>query len=250
MHKISRMSAMLLAGAAIGFATPSVAQGPTTHTVTHPAAHSVAHPAPHAAFHPLARPTFRAGAHPFRPGFARPGFRPLHSVILGHVPFARFTPAQRAVWVHGRWSHRWWHGRFGWWWYAGGAWFWYTAPVYPYPTVVSDYYYEAPDYNSPNWWYCYNPAGYYPYVPYCNGPWQPVPAQGYGGDEGGPAQGPPPGYDQVPPPGYDQGPPPGYDQGPPPGYDQGPPPGYDQAQPQYDQGPPPGYDQRPPPPGN
>jgi hypothetical protein len=185
---------------------------------------------------------------------------PFHTIIGRHVPFARFTPAQRALWVKGGWHHRWWHGRYGWWWYAGGTWFWYSAPVYPYPTVVSDYYYEEPDYSEtgPTWWYCYNPPGYYPYVPSCYGPWTPVPAQGYGpgyGEEqGGPEEGPPPGgqYDneQGPPPGGqyngapqgappEQGPPPGYDQ-PPPGNEQGPPPG-------SDQGPPPGYDQGAPP---
>ena len=123
---------------------------------------------------------------------------PFHTIIARHVPFARFTPAQRAVWTRGRWQHRWWHGRFGWWWYAGGAWFWYSAPIYPYPTVVSDYYYEEPESEAgPTWWYCYNPPGYYPYVPSCTTQWTPVPAQGYGqgyGEEqGGSEQGPPPG---------------------------------------------------------
>ena len=267
MLKVTRIAAMLLTGAAMGFATPSLAQGPTVHAAPHPhpAAHPAAHPAPFhgapfhpAPFHSFARPgTFHAAGRPgFRPGFARPGFRPLHSVIARHAPFARFTPAERAAWTRGRWFHRSWNGRFGWWWFAGGAWFWYAAPAYPYPTVVSDYYYEEPEYSAPGWWYCYNPPGYYPYVPYCYGAWQPVPAQGYGDEEYGQDQGPPPdqsqsyGNEQGPPPGYDQGPPPGYDQGPPNGYDQGPPPGYDQGPPQYDQGPPPGYSQQPPPPGN
>ncbi len=195
----------------------------------------------------------------------------MHSVIVQHRDFAHFTPAERTAWVHGRWYHRWWHGRWGWWWYTGGAWFWYAAPVYPYPTIVSTEYYEEPQYNEPApamWYYCYDPAGYYPYVPYCNGPWRPVPGaappgyDGYDQEQGGPPgeyggrpnqdneQGPPPGYQgdqQGPPPGYqgnEQEPPPGYqgdDEGPPPGaQDQGPPPG-------YDQGPPPGDDQGPPP---
>jgi hypothetical protein len=182
--------------------------------------------------------------------FAHGAFHPLHAAIIRHVGFAHFTPAERWAWTHGRWYHRWWNGRYGWWWNAGGAWFWYTAPVYPYPTDISDYYYEEPEYNEPGpaWYYCYNPPGYYPYVPYCNGPWRPVPAEGYGYDQGGPDQGPVPGgqqqYEdqQAPPPGYGQGPPGYYNQGPPPGYQQGPPPG-------YDQGPPPGYDEQGPPPG-
>lgn len=246
-------ASLLLAGAT-ALAVPATAQVTVRAGHPHPAVHVAPfHGVPHPAFHPAAHPAFHGIV---RPGpargvtrFPRAAFHPLHAAIIGHVGFAHFTPAQRAVWTHGRWYHRSWHGRFGWWWYAGGAWFWYAAPVYPYPTDVSDYYYEEPDYNEagPAWYYCYNPPGYYPYVPYCNGPWQPVPAEGYGYDQGGPDQGPPPdeqqyGNEQGPPPGYDQGPPPGYDQGPPPGYDQGPPPG-------YDQGPPPGYDEQGPPPG-
>jgi hypothetical protein len=234
---------MLLAGAT-ALASPVSAEPVAVH---HAAPHPVAVGHPHAVFH-APRPGFRPG---WRPGLAHgvagfrgAGFHPLHAALIGHVGFAHFTPAQRAVWTHGRWYHQWWHGRYGWWWYAGGAWFWYTAPVYPYPTAVSDYYYEEPQYNEPGptAYYCYNPAGYYPYVPNCYGPWRPVPTQGYGYDQSGPDQGPPGGYDQGPPPGYDQGPPQGYDQGPPPGYDQGPPSG-------YDQGPPPGYNDQGPPPG-
>lgn len=241
MNKVRRipLATLFLAGASLGLVTPSLAQHPVAHA---PAVH--AHPAAHPA--PFHRPA------PFH--VARPGFHALHAALVAHVPFARFTPAQRAVWTHGTWFHRWWNGRYGWWWDAGGVWFWYGAPVYPYPTVVSDYYYEEPESNEPPaWYYCYNPPGYYPYVPTCYGQWQPVPAQGYGGDDQGPppsdqsqsygnGQGRPPGYGQGPPPDYyDQGPPPGYEQGPP-GYEQGPPPG-------YDQGPPPGYDggdQQPP----
>ena len=263
MNSIRRISlaATFLVGCTLA-ASSAFAEDQGFHPVGH--AHPVAHP------HAPAAPGFRRPAPGF--GFHRgPGMhvRPFHSIIVGHVPFARFTPAQRALWTRGHWSHRWWHGRFGWWWYAGGTWFWYAAPVYPYPTVVSDYYYEEPDYSNagPTWWYCYNPAGYYPYVPNCFVPWTPVPAQGYGpsyGEQGSPDQGPPPGdygdeqgpppgygppsgNEQGPPPGYDQGPP-GNDQGPPPGYDQGPPPGYDQGPPPGDQGPPPG--EQGPPPGN
>jgi len=230
-HRIP-LAAFLLAGVALA-AAPAVAQDENHHP-------AVAHP--HPAFHPAMRPA------PFRGGFARPGFHPFHAALLAHVGFAHFTPAQRAVWMHGNWYHRSYNGRYGWWWNTGGGWFWYGAPVYPYPTVVSDYYYDEPQENQagPSWYYCYNPPGYYPQIPACRGPWQPVPPQGYGAEESGPDQGPPPGsqqYDneQGPPPGY-QGPPQGYEQGPPQGYDQEPPPG-------YEQGPPSGYDQGPPPDG-
>ena len=270
MKSIGRMSfaATLLAGSALAF-SPSLAQNP------HPVAHSVAHPHP-VAHSPVHRPVPSGTYRVIRPGtgfhgapgtgFHRaPGavarFHPFHAIIARHVPFARFSAAERALWARGHWYHRWWHGRYGWWWYAGGAWFWYAAPVYPYPTVVSDYYYEEPDYGDtgPTWWYCYNPPGYYPYVPSCRQPWTAVPAQGYGpgyGEEqGGPESGPPPDdqyNEQGPPPssgeGREQGPPSGYDQGPPPRDEQGPPSGYDQGPPSgYDQGPPPGYDQGPPP---
>lgn len=241
------IAATLLAGGAL-VAAPSLAQnqGP------HPAAH--AHPsAPHAGAPAIHRPVNPGTYRVIRPDAGRPGVgfhrvprvgvrvHPFHTIIARHVPFARFTAAQRAVWTKGRWYHRTWHGRYGWWWYAGGVWFWYDAPVYPYPTVVSDYYYEEPETEAgPTWWYCYNPAGYYPYIPNCYVPWTPVPAQGYGpgyGEEqNAPEEGAPPGYDQGPPPGSEQGPPPGYgdEQGPPPGYEQGPPPGYDQGPPPDD----------------
>lgn len=265
MRRINRipLTALLVAGTALlsttalaGFSHPAGHPSGSFHAAPHPGMRAF-HPAP---FHAVMRP----GAAHFTAGF-----HPLHAALIAHVGFARFTPAQRWAWTHGSWFHRWYNGRWGWWWFAGGAWFWYDAPIYPYPTIVSDDYYETPDYGPPTWWYCYNPPGYYPYVPGCYGQWQPVPVQGYGqayGEEGpeqgpppgaydnGPApeqsggQGPPPGYSQGPPQGSEQGPPPGYGQGPPQGYDQGPPAGYDQGPPPgYDQGPPPGYDQGPPP---
>jgi hypothetical protein len=54
------------------------------------------------------------------------------------------------------------------------------GPYYAYP-YGSDYY---PDYgygwgqygNSYTWYYCSDPAGYYPYVAQCNTGWQAVPA--------------------------------------------------------------------------
>jgi hypothetical protein len=265
MRKPQRLQllAALLAGSALLAAAPALAQDDWHHPTPHPAApHAAPGPYHGAPFHGPA--AFHGpGPHGFAPHGVtpRPGVHPLHAVITQHRDFAHFTPAERTAWIHGQWSHRWWNGRWGWWWFAGGSWFWYAAPIYPYPTVVSTEYYEQPDYSAPNstWYYCYNPAGYYPYVPYCNGPWRPVPGAappgygGYGGyddDQSGPPQGdygpqgqyqgdeegPPPqnGYGPPqngygPPPGqqgpYGQdGPPPGYNQGPPPGDDQGPPP--------------------------
>ena len=212
MHNRIFLASLLLAGAT-GFATASAAATVVVHhAAAHP--HIVVHAGPRVGIHPGFRPGWAHGV----ARFPHAGFHPLHAALIGHVGFAHFTPAQRAVWTHGRWYHRWWNGRYGWWWNAGGAWFWYNAPVYPYPTEISSDYYEEPENNAagPSWYYCSSPPGYYPYVPNCYAPWQPVPAQGYGYDQGGPDQGPPPGAEQQ----YDneQGPPPGYDeQGPPPG---------------------------------
>lgn len=170
---------------------------------------------------------------------------------------AHFSAQDRSTWQRGHWQHGRHHGRNGWWWNSGGSWFFYNQPVYPYPGYVSDYYYNDDYYDggddgyadpgydaSPSdggyyWYYCNNPAGYYPYVKSCRGPWRavtPTPdtQQGYAPDDSG-DQGPAPGYNgREPAPGdqYDGpddddrgGPPPGYtdDRGPPPpGYDNGP----------------------------
>jgi hypothetical protein len=70
-----------------------------------------------------------------------------------------------------------WHGGWG-----GGFWGWPgdEGDDYDFP-----YSYDAAPYSpgyaaAPGsyWYYCQNPAGYYPYVQQCNGAWQPVPPQG------------------------------------------------------------------------
>ena len=62
----------------------------------------------------------------------------------------------------GHWYHGWHNGRYGWWlWGPGLAW-----TLYPYPE----------NYASQTWYYCSDPAGYYPYVTQCNTGWQSVPA--------------------------------------------------------------------------
>ncbi|MGA8758346.1 MAG: hypothetical protein WB611_18860 [Stellaceae bacterium] len=46
-----------------------------------------------------------------------------------------------------------------------------------YPPDVGSYYgYSAPYAAAQTWYYCSNPAGYYPYVSQCYTQWQPVPA--------------------------------------------------------------------------
>ena len=77
--------------------------------------------------------------------------------------------------------------------YLGGPWwgwppYYYDASPYPYYPYYSAYssppvasapaYAEAqPPAQPPMWYYCRDPAGYYPYVRTCNGSWEPVPAQ-------------------------------------------------------------------------
>jgi hypothetical protein len=102
--------------------------------------------------------------------------------------FYRFSDEDRRVWIGGRWNNTCFGGRCGWWWFAGGQWYFYTAPVYPYPLVVADISYAAPvaPYVPPPvqaslppqplsiapppqfWYYCDNPAGYYPSVQACS----------------------------------------------------------------------------------
>ncbi|HEX7640856.1 MAG TPA: hypothetical protein VF472_01470 [Burkholderiaceae bacterium] len=90
---------------------------------------------------------------------------------------------------HPGWYGNHWHdGWYGGWggvyidpWWGVGA---YSYPYYTYPDVVVAP--AAPVYIEPNapavsppgsWYYCQDPAGYYPYVKNCNGAWQQVPAQ-------------------------------------------------------------------------
>lgn len=162
---------------------------------------------------------------------------------------SHWSANNRSTWQHGRWSHGRHNGRNGWWWYSGGTYFFYDQPVYPYPGYVSNYYYDDDSYyddggydgyddpgygaepgdNGYYWYYCDNPAGYYPYVKSCRGPWRavtptPDPQQAY--DQSGPDdqdQGPPPGYDDQSQPPRDQyDGPDDDDRGPPPGADNGP----------------------------
>lgn len=111
----------------------------------------------------------------------------------------RFGHRDLEVWRGGGWRHEWHNGRQGWWWVVGGVWYFYEAPVYPYPLVVSGTaFVEQPVVVAPGapvvvqpaappppqaapqpqiWYYCDNPAGYYPYVTNCSTPFRPVPAQ-------------------------------------------------------------------------
>ena len=135
------------------------------------------------------------GAPPGHP----PGYHGTYHFAFAHHDFAHFLPGERAAWLAGRWAHAWHNGRYGWWWFAGGAWYFYAAPVFPYPTYVSDYYVDDES-GPPMWYYCGSPPGYYPYIPRCTMPWQPVPAQmpQPQNTPGNYAPGSGPGYDQTP----------------------------------------------------
>lgn len=86
--------------------------------------------------------------------------------------------------VPGYWGPGYWGPGYG---YYGPG--WWPTPSYYYapPTVVVPSYqpppvvYEAPRPLGPPpesfWYYCSNPAGYYPSVPDCPGGWTPVPAR-------------------------------------------------------------------------
>jgi hypothetical protein len=70
----------------------------------------------------------------------------------------------------GHWSHGWRNGRYGWSW-GYGPYLWSSDGLY------DDYSGERQAYASQSWYYCSDPAGYYPYIAQCNTSWQTVPAQ-------------------------------------------------------------------------
>jgi hypothetical protein len=69
----------------------------------------------------------------------------------------------------GHWNYGWHNGRYGYWWGNGLGTYEGSYPDYSY------YDYSQP-YASQTWYYCSDPAGYYPYVTQCNTGWQTVPA--------------------------------------------------------------------------
>lgn len=81
-------------------------------------------------------------------------------------------------WRAGRWFNGLHEGRNGWWWIVDGLWYFYPAPVYPYPDpyVPSTVVVETTPVPAgvQAYYYCANPAGYYPDVPQCAMAWQRV----------------------------------------------------------------------------
>ena len=101
----------------------------------------------------------------------------------------RFGREDLSFWRGGVWRHERYQGRFGWWWVVGGVRYFYERPIYPYPLVVSEVAIPQTVVVAPPpvmvqpgpppqgiWYYCDNPAGYYPYVATCSVPFRPVPA--------------------------------------------------------------------------
>jgi hypothetical protein len=74
----------------------------------------------------------------------------------------------------GGWHHGWRGGRYGWWWGGGLGSVFYPDGFGYYPD--NGYYDYGEPYAAQYWYYCSDPAGYYPYVTQCNTGWQPVPA--------------------------------------------------------------------------
>lgn len=110
------------------------------------------------------------------------------SSLRGH-DLRNFSPAQRNLWTRGHWHHGKYRGVYGWWWFTGAYWYWYQQPIFPYPDYVSDDVYEndtgdespadaaPPVHNTDGfYYYCSDPAGYYPDVTVCNGTWEPLAA--------------------------------------------------------------------------
>lgn len=100
-----------------------------------------------------------------------------HGRDVGH-----FTPQEHQVWQGGHWEHGWHDNRFAWWWVVDGGWYFYPVPIYPFPTYVPPAIIVQQPPPVPAglppaqfWYFCDNPAGYYPYVAACLGPWRAVP---------------------------------------------------------------------------
>jgi len=64
-------------------------------------------------------------------------------------------------------------GGFGGWWGGGVGW---DAPYYDYGYPDYGSYGYSQSYAAQYWYYCQDPAGYYPYVQQCSTTWQTVPA--------------------------------------------------------------------------
>ncbi|HXU92765.1 MAG TPA: hypothetical protein VFP33_03820 [Gallionella sp.] len=93
-----------------------------------------------------------------------------------HGEIERFHEHDFEIWRGGRWYHGRHDGRMGWWWLVGNLWYFYPYPVYPYPDPYQPPAVLVPGMQPQYWYYCADPAGYYPYIAACRVNWQLVPA--------------------------------------------------------------------------
>ena len=113
-------------------------------------------------------------------GLVLPALAPAHPQWHGHI--ARFHEHDLRIWRRGHWVHGLHAHRLGWWWVVDGVWYWYPTPVYPYPdpytppVIVQVPPVTQAQPQAPVWYYCEQPAGYYPYVPKCSSGWKTVSA--------------------------------------------------------------------------
>jgi hypothetical protein len=98
-----------------------------------------------------------AWTRPVGPGFHHPGFHPRFHHGFHHGPGVGFGVGVFTGVAVGA--------------ALAAPYYYYPSPVYVAPAPV----YAAPPAPTPTYWYyCTNPAGYYPYVPQCPGGWMTV----------------------------------------------------------------------------
>lgn len=86
----------------------------------------------------------------------------------------RFNEYDRDYWRSGHWEQSAYNGIYGWWWVLGISRYAYAEPVFPYPDPFIPPTVSVSS-TTPYWYYCAEPAGYYPYVATCATYWQQVP---------------------------------------------------------------------------
>ena len=95
-----------------------------------------------------------------------------------HGEIDRFHEHDMNRWRGGRWHNGYHEGRNGWWWIVGGVWYFYPTRLKSYPDPYQPPMVAAPPPTAQAryWYYCANPAGYYPYVAQCVTGWQRIQA--------------------------------------------------------------------------
>ncbi len=182
---------------------PAPAGGPPPHYAPPPGSPPPGSPPPGVPPHAGPPPQQGFRGEPVRgPGDFHDGPRPHYGYYeYRERHFDRFSFEERERWQGGYWRQDWHNGRYGWWWWNDGFWYYYPQPIYPYPDYVAEDYYREPEevivvqppveyqatpvqplpqtQAAPQaqqyWYYCDDPAGYYPYINTCNTQWRQVP---------------------------------------------------------------------------